>query len=59
MKKFDNLGLDNIKEIFHNLSYDELNAHEKANNEGLSTDNDTFVWIREFLQVEVLKINIL
>ncbi|WHN17576.1 phosphoenolpyruvate carboxykinase (ATP) [Campylobacter jejuni] len=42
MKKFDNLGLDNIKEIFHNLSYDELNAHEKANNEGLSTDNDTF-----------------
>ncbi|HED6056144.1 TPA: phosphoenolpyruvate carboxykinase (ATP), partial [Campylobacter jejuni] len=37
-----NLGLDNIKEIFHNLSYDELNAHEKANNEGLSTDNDTF-----------------
>ncbi|HFP7703585.1 TPA: phosphoenolpyruvate carboxykinase (ATP) [Campylobacter jejuni] len=42
MKKFDNLGLDNIKEIFHNLSYDELNAHEKANDEGLSTDNDTF-----------------
>ncbi|WP_038815787.1 phosphoenolpyruvate carboxykinase (ATP) [Campylobacter jejuni] len=42
MKKFDNLGLDNIKEIFHNLSYDELNAHEKANNEGLSTNNDTF-----------------
>ncbi|EGF1229603.1 phosphoenolpyruvate carboxykinase (ATP) [Campylobacter jejuni] len=42
MKKFDNLGLDNIKEIFHNLSYDELNAHEKANNEGLSTDDDTF-----------------
>ncbi|BEK33579.1 phosphoenolpyruvate carboxykinase (ATP) [Campylobacter jejuni] len=42
MKKFDNLGLDNIKEIFHNLSYDKLNAHEKANNEGLSTDNDTF-----------------
>lgn len=42
MKKFDNLGSDNIKEIFHNLSYDELNAHEKANNEGLSTDNDTF-----------------
>ncbi|EPM2944027.1 phosphoenolpyruvate carboxykinase (ATP) [Campylobacter jejuni] len=42
MKKFDKLGLDNIKEIFHNLSYDELNAHEKANNEGLSTDNDTF-----------------
>lgn len=42
MKKFDNLGLDNIKEIFHNLSYDELNIHEKVNNEGLSTDNDTF-----------------
>lgn len=42
MKKFDDLGLDNIKEIFHNLSYDELNIHEKANNEGLSTDNDTF-----------------
>ncbi|RQD66864.1 phosphoenolpyruvate carboxykinase (ATP) [Campylobacter hepaticus] len=42
MEKFNNLGIENIKEIFHNLSYDELNTHEKANNEGLSTDNDTF-----------------
>lgn len=29
MKKFDNLGLDNIKEIFHNLSYDELMLMKK------------------------------
>ena len=34
IKDLDKLGLSDIKEIYHNLSYDELFAHEKANNEG-------------------------
>ncbi|MBM0637390.1 phosphoenolpyruvate carboxykinase (ATP) [Campylobacter sp. VicNov18] len=42
MEKFNNLGIENIKTVFHNLTYEELNAHEKANNEGLSTDNGAF-----------------
>ncbi len=42
IKDLDKLGLNNIKEIYHNLSYDELFAHEKANNEGYITDNGTF-----------------
>ncbi len=42
IKDLDKLGLSDIKEIYHNLSYDELFAHEKANNEGYVTDNGTF-----------------
>ncbi len=42
MKKISDLGLENIKEVFYNLSYDELNIHEKTNNEGISADNGAF-----------------
>ncbi|MBE0491841.1 MAG: phosphoenolpyruvate carboxykinase (ATP) [Sulfurospirillum sp.] len=38
----DALGLENIKEIFHNLDYDALYAHEVKKNEGKTTDNGTF-----------------
>ncbi|MFG5142224.1 hypothetical protein, partial [Campylobacter lari] len=31
----ENLGLENIGQVFHNLSYDELLKHEKNNNEGV------------------------
>lgn len=34
MKKFENLGLENIKKVYHNLSFDELYEHEKKNEEG-------------------------
>lgn len=39
----EKLGLENPKQIFHNLSYDELKQHEIANNEGRLTQNGTFV----------------
>ena len=42
MKKFENLGLENIKKVYHNLSFDELYEHEKKNEEGQCTDNGTF-----------------
>jgi len=42
MSKFDNLGLENIKQVFHNLSYDELYKHELQNQEGELTNNNTF-----------------
>ncbi|EAK9944473.1 phosphoenolpyruvate carboxykinase (ATP) [Campylobacter lari] len=38
----ENLGLENIGQVFHNLSYDELLKHEKSNNEGVCTKNGTF-----------------
>ncbi|MBK1973213.1 phosphoenolpyruvate carboxykinase (ATP) [Campylobacter sp. TTU-622] len=41
MKNFDALGLENIK-VFYNLSYEELNEHEKNNKEGESCLNGTF-----------------
>lgn len=37
------LGLSSTKEIFHNLSYDELFKHEVKNGEGKISKNGTFV----------------
>ncbi|WP_145914713.1 phosphoenolpyruvate carboxykinase (ATP) [Campylobacter iguaniorum] len=42
MQELDKLGLSDIKEIYYNLSYDELFEHEKNNQEGYITDNGTF-----------------
>ncbi|MCI6988035.1 MAG: phosphoenolpyruvate carboxykinase (ATP) [Campylobacter sp.] len=39
----DSLGLENIKEIYHNLSYDEIFKHEVKNNEGRVSQNGTFM----------------
>ncbi len=36
-------GLESIGEIFYNLSYDELHAHEIKNNEGKVSSNGTFM----------------
>lgn len=38
----ENLGLKNIKNVYHNLSYDELLKHEVNNGEGTTTINGTF-----------------
>jgi len=43
INKLDELGLKEIKKINHNLSYDELFALEKANNEGRVSSNGTFM----------------
>lgn len=42
VNKLDELGLTDIKEIYHNISYDELFDHEVKNNEGKVTSNGTF-----------------
>ena len=42
MKNIENLGLENIKKIYHNLSYEELFKHEFENKEGELSSNDTF-----------------
>ncbi len=42
MEKFKNLGLENIKKVYHNLSYEELFEHENENKEGVCTENGTF-----------------
>ncbi|TQR34614.1 phosphoenolpyruvate carboxykinase (ATP) [Campylobacter sp. MIT 99-7217] len=42
MKDIEKLGLENIKEIFYNLSYEELFKHEVQNKEGELASNDTF-----------------
>lgn len=42
MKDINKLGLSGIKQIFHNLSYDELFKHELQNKEGELTSNGTF-----------------
>lgn len=42
MKQFENLGLKNIRNVFHNLSFDELFEHEIKNNEGECAANGTF-----------------
>ncbi len=42
MKGLENLGLENIGQVFHNLSYDELLKHEIQNKEGICTNNGTF-----------------
>ena len=38
----DDLKLNNIKNIYHNLSYDDLLKHEIKNNEGYLSQNGTF-----------------
>lgn len=40
---FDKLGLEDTKEVFYNLSYDELFKHEVKNNEGRVSSNGTFM----------------
>lgn len=42
MKYIENLGLENIQNIYHNLDYDELFKHELENKEGELTQNGTF-----------------
>lgn len=39
----EKLGLTDIKNVFHNLSYDELKQHEIKNGEGKLSSNGTFV----------------
>lgn len=39
----EKLGLNFVKKIYHNLSYDELFKHEVKNNEGKVTADGTFV----------------
>ena len=43
MANIADLGLDGIKQVFHNLSYEEIFKHEVANKEGQITANGTFV----------------
>lgn len=43
IKDIEKLGLNGIKEIFYNLSYDELLKHEISNKEGKLSDNGTFI----------------
>nr|WP_221254937.1 phosphoenolpyruvate carboxykinase (ATP) [Campylobacter sp. 19-13652] len=43
MNDIEKLGLENTKQIFHNLSYDELKTHEIENGEGRLSENGTFV----------------
>ena len=42
INEIEKLGLSNIGKVYHNLSYDELFAHEVKNNEGFVTSNGTF-----------------
>lgn len=37
------IGLENVKDIYHNLSYDELFEHEVKNGEGAVSSNGTFM----------------
>lgn len=39
----DKLGLKEIKNVYHNLSYDELFKHEVSQNEGKISSNGTFI----------------
>ncbi|WP_432264840.1 phosphoenolpyruvate carboxykinase (ATP) [Campylobacter gastrosuis] len=39
----ENLGLNDIKKVYHNLSYDELFNHEVKNGEGRVSSNGTFM----------------
>lgn len=43
INEFDKLGLSGNKNIFYNLSYDELFKHEVENKEGIVSSNGTFV----------------
>lgn len=42
MKGLENLGLEDIGQVFYNLNYDELLKHEIQNKEGICTKNGTF-----------------
>lgn len=42
MRGLENLGLENLGKVFHNLSYEELLKHEINNKEGELTSNGTF-----------------
>ena len=39
----DKLGLEGVKEVYYNLSYDELFEHEVRNDEGKVSSNGTFM----------------
>ena len=54
----EKLDLQGIKQVFHNLSYDELLKHEIAKKEGKMTKMGAFPSIPEFLPAEALKISI-
>ena len=41
--ELEKLGLKDIKEIYHNISYDELFNHEIKNQEGRVSANGTFM----------------
>lgn len=43
INKIDELGLEDIKNVYHNLSYDELFDHEVKNGEGRVSSNGTFM----------------
>ncbi|MDL0088570.1 phosphoenolpyruvate carboxykinase (ATP) [Campylobacter sp. PS10] len=43
MSDIENLGLNDIKKVYHNLSYDELFNHEVKNGEGRVSSNGTFM----------------
>lgn len=43
IKDIEKLGLKGIKQVFHNLDYDELLKHEISNKEGKLSDNGTFM----------------
>lgn len=42
MKDLEKLGLTGVKQVFHNISYEELFKHEVANKEGEVSNNGTF-----------------
>ncbi|MBO7476189.1 MAG: phosphoenolpyruvate carboxykinase (ATP), partial [Campylobacter sp.] len=43
MNDLDKLGLEGVKEVYYNLSYDELFEHEVRNDEGKVSSNGTFM----------------
>ena len=57
--ELEKLGLKDIKEIYHNISYDELFNHEIKNQEGRVSANGTFMVTPVYLPAEALKISIL
>ncbi|MDD3323686.1 MAG: phosphoenolpyruvate carboxykinase (ATP) [Sulfurospirillaceae bacterium] len=43
MNGIEKLGIERKGKVYHNISYDELFAHEKNNNEGQVSSNGTFM----------------
>ncbi|QKG28888.1 phosphoenolpyruvate carboxykinase (ATP) [Campylobacter sp. RM16187] len=43
VNEIEKLGLRDVKNVYYNLSYDELFEHEKKNNEGKVSSNGTFM----------------